>query len=180
MGLLMNNNSVSTSSLPPHHNAAQPEPAPEQKKVGRPSSFTPELGATICEEPSGTRWPTAGGPKGSAGGRWQITNSCKSLRAICAEVGISRSMLFRWLRANDQFRAAYQHAKECQADFINDEIIEIADDASHDTMKGPGGRLVANPNAIHRSKLRIEARKHEAQRLQAQKYLRKTNAHLPA
>jgi len=125
--------------------------APPPCGGGRPTRYTPQIGARLCE---------------------RVATSGKSLRIICADIGISPSTLFRWLRVHPQFRIAYQQAKDFQADFINDEILEIADDASQDTVPGPCGRLIPNPIAVRRSILRIDIRKHRSARLRSKKYRR--------
>lgn len=124
------------------------------KKTGRPSSFTAQMGNTICER-------LADG---------------ESLRAICADEGMPpQATVFRWLAVNDLFREQYARAREAQADVLADETIAIADDGRNDWMEkiGKDGEAVGwqvNGEAVARSRLRVEARKWFAAKLQPKKY----------
>lgn len=74
--------------------------------MGRPSIYTPEIAAAICDE--------------IAGGR--------SLRSICADEAMpSYSAVNSWLNKDLEFQQQYARAREDQADHYADEIIEIAD-----------------------------------------------------
>ncbi len=83
-------------------------------KLGRPSSFTPELADTICER----------------------LIEGESLKSICRDPKMpSASMVFRWLRQHETFRDQYAIAKDDQADALADEILEIADDGQEDVNR---------------------------------------------
>ena len=122
--------------------------------MGRPSKYTDVLAATICE---------------------RIANG-ESLRHICeAEDMPSRSAVLRWLAVNEQFRDQYARAREAQADFWADEILDIADDGQNDWMeiRNREGEAVGwreNGEAINRSKLRVDARKWLMSKLAPKKY----------
>lgn len=75
--------------------------------VGRPSTYTPELGASICER-----------------------IACgQSLRTIEAEEGMpAKSTVLRWLFQHADFRDQYAHAREASADALAEDILEIADE----------------------------------------------------
>ena len=76
---------------------------------GRPSTYTPEVAALICER-------TADG---------------ESLRQICRTEGMpSRTAVWKWLDTFPEFNAQYAHAREAQADSHADDITAIADDES--------------------------------------------------
>lgn len=74
--------------------------------TGRPTNYSDELADAICEH--------------LASGR--------SLLSFCRENDIGYSTVTQWLRTNNKFAAKYTLARESQADFHADEIIEIADD----------------------------------------------------
>lgn len=79
----------------------------------------------------------------------------------------------RWLRENEEFRNQYARAKEDQADFLAEEILDIADDGSNDFMtitKGNKTYNVENTEWTSRSKLRVEARKWIAAKLKPKRY----------
>lgn len=124
--------------------------------AGRPTSFTQKIADMICERLS----------------------DGESLRTICLSDDMpNRSTVFRWLadESRKEFRDQYARAREAQADFLADEILEIADDASHDTLiktnpDGSDARETANSEWINRSRLRVDARKWLASKLAPKKY----------
>lgn len=105
------------------------------KPVGRPSKFTQELADKICE---------------------RIANG-ESLRSICADKGMpDKATVHRWCAESSEFCDQYAHAREGQAEFYADEIIEISDTATSDDV------------AVAR--LRVDARKWYAAKLAPKKY----------
>ncbi|MGA4923469.1 hypothetical protein, partial [Bacillus subtilis] len=64
-----------------------------------------------------------------------MSTSSKGLRTICSENDISTPTLLKWLSENEQFSIQYARAKELQADYLVEEMVEIADDGSNDYMK---------------------------------------------
>jgi len=100
---------------------------------GRPSGFTPELGVAICE------WIAEG----------------ESLRKICEDEALpSRSTVVKWLGEYSEFSVQYARAREAQADYFADEMIEIAD-------------LTKDPQ---KARLQIDARKWKASKMSPKKY----------
>lgn len=78
-------------------------------KVGRPSSYTEDLGLDIAS-------------RLAAG---------ESLRAICAADDMpDRRTVERWTVADPDFAATIARAREMQADTLAAEVVEIADDAT--------------------------------------------------
>ena len=129
-------------------------PAAEINLGGRPSSYTDEIADRICEELCDGR----------------------SLVDICKPDDMpNRSTVFRWL-ADERyatFRAMYAHAREVQAEYLADEIIEISDDGRNDWMERNGENnegWQTNGEALQRSKLRVDARKWIASKLKPRKY----------
>lgn len=129
--------------------------AEPKKPMGRPSTFSKGLASAICK---------------------RIAEG-ESLRSICLGADMPcLSTVIRWL-ADDrrsEFRSQYARAREAQADTIFDEILDIADDASNDWMerKRDDGSTdeVLHAEHVQRSKLRIDARKWVAGKLQPKKY----------
>lgn len=79
----------------------------------------------------------------------------ESLRAICKAKDLPSAETVRvWLSEDRAFSAQYARAREDQADFYADEIIEIADSTS-------------DPN---KARVQIDARKWKASKLQPKKY----------
>jgi hypothetical protein len=126
-------------------------PVPEKQEKhagGRPSDKTPELLKRICD--------------GISIG--------KSARAMCLEVEIAQSTLWKWLNESEEFSKQYARAKEDCADYLAAEIVEIADDGSRDYVQDKDGRDVPDHDHIARSRLRVDARKWYASKLAPKKY----------
>jgi hypothetical protein len=125
-----------------------------KKPVGRPSIYTPALAATICERLA----------------------SGESLRSICTSPGMpSWFIVHRWLLDGKHldFYQQYVHAREVQADFYAEEIVQIADTP----MVGVKTKTDENGNVettegdmIDHRRLRVDARKWTAARLAPKKY----------
>jgi len=81
----------------------------------------------------------------------------KSLKSICDDEELklpSRPTIYEWLASDEEFSDNYTRAREDQADFYADEIIDIAD---------------TEPDA-NKARVRIDARKWKASKLQPKKY----------
>ena len=123
--------------------------------MGRPSDFTQETAAQICE---------------------RIANG-ESLRRICLDDAMpGMSTVFQWLTAHAIFAEQYAHAREAQADTLADEIVDIADDGSRDYAVDEQGRQIVDHDHITRSRLRVDARKWIASKLKPKKYGDKVEA----
>ncbi|OAM34235.1 hypothetical protein A7Q01_05850 [Eikenella sp. NML96-A-049] len=82
-----------------------------------------------------------------------------SLAAICRRKNLpAPSTIYKWLAESPEFSERYARAREQQADFYADEIIEIADNCPpiHEE--------------IAKAKVRIDTRKWKAARLAPKKY----------
>lgn len=120
--------------------------------MGRPTDYTEELADKICV---------------------LIATSAKSMKTIGRELGVHPATIHRWLNENATFRDKYARAKEDQADFLAEEILDIADDSSNDTkVVNKNGEVieVENTEWVNRSKLRVDARKWVASKLKPKKY----------
>jgi len=104
--------------------------------LGRPSTFTQEIGDEICERLA------EGEP----------------LRQICRDDRMPAwRTVYAW-KANDaDFNARIGRAREAGFDAIAHECLEIADETGFDTIQGENGDR-ANTEWISRSKLRVETR----------------------
>ena len=125
-------------------------PAKLPKKLGAPSTYTPELAAAICEH-------IAAG---------------KSLRTIAAMDGMpAQSTIMVWLDGkHPDFTEQYARAREAQADKLAEETLLIADESSQDTYVDADGNVKTNTEAIQRSKLRVDTRKWLASKMAPKKY----------
>lgn len=130
----------------------------EKHPGGRPSDFTQEVASAIC----------------------QRLIEGESLRAICRDEDMpAASTVCLWLTVHKEFSEQYTRAREAQADALFDDVLDIADNARNDWMERRGeddAGWVANGENIQRSKLRIDARKWMAGKLQPKKYGEKVTA----
>jgi hypothetical protein len=116
--------------------------------MARPSDYTEEIAAEICEH---------------------IANG-NSMRTICAADGMpAPATVYRWLIEREAFQEQYARARERQADFYAEEIIQISDDGANDTYATDTGEAT-NHDVIARSRLRVDARKWYASKLAPKKY----------
>jgi len=105
----------------------------------------------------------------------EISVSSIGLVHICKKHGTTSNSFHRWIREDEEGELRYKYtcARENQADFLADQIIEIADYSSNDTKiihKGEQEIEVENTEWVNRSKLRVEARKWIASKLKPKKY----------
>lgn len=115
------------------------------KPVARPTSYTKEIGDLICER-------LAEG---------------KSLLSICKKEEMPhKTTVYRWLLSDndlhDEFRTNYALAREIQYQSMADELMDIADDGTNDYVVSnseEGDLCRVNPEAIGRSRLRVDTRK---------------------
>lgn len=122
-------------------------------KTGRPSNYSQDITTAICIR----------------------LGLGESLREICSNEDMpDKSTVMRWLATHQEFRDQYAGAREAQADYYAEEIIEISDDGSNDwmTRKGPDGSEieVENREVLNRSKLRVDTRKWLMARMAPKKY----------
>lgn len=116
--------------------------------MARPSNYTTEQADDICEH-------IAGG---------------KSLVSWCAEDGRPNyTTVMRWIQQQPEFRNKYAGAREAQADYLAEEIVQISDDGLNDTYETEDGPRT-NQDVIARSRLRVDARKWYASKLAPKKY----------
>lgn len=91
-------------------------------KAGRPSVYSDRLVDDIC---------------------LRIANG-ESLRSICqAETYPDRATVLRWLWEKPDFATKYAHAREAQADFMDDKILETADRCTSETAAADRVKIAA-------------------------------------
>jgi len=113
--------------------------------------YTDEIAAEICGE---------------------IATSSRGIRSLCKDnkaTWPSPKTIFQWLKDKEDFRKKYWAAKEQQADFLVDELLEIADDESGDRIFSAAGDT-ANTAKVQRDRLRIDTRKFIAKVLLPKRY----------
>lgn len=124
-------------------------------ETGRPTVYKPELALALCERIA----------------------SGESLRGICSDPAMpDKSTVFRWLadKERSDFRDQYARAREAQAEFLAEEILEIADETAGDyvQVKDGDGQISERVDHEHiaRSRLRVDARKWFAGKVAPKKY----------
>lgn len=129
---------------------------------GRPTDYCSELADTICE---------------------RIADG-QSVREICRDPDMpAMSAVFRWIATHEEFKEQYVLAREAQAQFLAEEILDIADDGTNDWMErhDKEGEAIGwreNGEAMQRSRLRVDTRKWVLSKLLPKKYGDKiTNEH---
>ena len=116
--------------------------------TGRSSEYTPEKATFICLRIA----------------------SGESLRKITADPDMPcQATVFNWLSREKSFLEQYMRAREAQMEVMAQEIIDIADDSSRDTIVTEDG---SKPDAewINRSRLRVDTRKWLMSKLAPKKY----------
>lgn len=105
--------------------------------IGRPSDYNEELAKQICN----------------------LILEGNSIRAICSFVNMPHiATVMRWLSDNHDFAQHYALAKQQFAEFLFDEILEIADKCPNDS------------DSVSKAKLMIDARKYTVSKLAPKKY----------
>lgn len=107
----------------------------DKKKVGRPSTYVKEVADDIC----------------------MLLAQGESLRKICERPRMpTRQTVFNWLDENKEFFDQYARAREKQADFLLEEMLEISD--------------LATPENVNVAKLRVDSRKWYITKVAPKKY----------
>jgi len=118
-------------------------------KGGRPTIYTEQLAETICE----------------------CLMVGMSLRKICDLDDMPAiSTVMQWLaRGKDGFMEQYAHARQVQAEYLLDELIDIADDSSKDYVIVDGQERLDQEH-IQRARLRVDTRKWNIEKLAPKRY----------
>lgn len=122
---------------------------------GRPTLYSPEMAARICELVSSNRY---------------------GLHVLAADYDWmpSPSTIDRWQDQHPEFCVAFVRAREARGDLLFDEGLTIADDTGedHKVIRDKSGELVAvvDHEAIARSALRVKVRQDMAARLKPKVY----------
>lgn len=104
-----------------------------------------------------------------------IATSDIGLVNLCKRHGVSSRQFLRHVADSPEKRQIYERARDEQADFLADQILEIADDGSKDTITITDPvtgktREIEDKEWTARSKLRVDARKFIAAKLKPKKY----------
>ncbi|MCX7116331.1 MAG: hypothetical protein NTW94_00150 [Legionellales bacterium] len=122
-----------------------------KSKGGRPSAYNDELANLICER--------------IAMHSWGLEKLCANYKDLPDKATINR-----WRHKHHEFAEQYKQAKISQIETLVDEIIDIADDSSSNTIIDDNGKTRCNSEYIARSRLRIDTRKWLAAKLAPKVY----------
>ena len=105
----------------------------------------------------------------------ELSTSNKATSTILAQLGktgetVGVTTIYKWLGDNEQFAKDYARSKEEQADFLAEEMLEIADDDSLDVGFTDDGKPFVKGENIQRARLRVDTRKWIAAKLKPKKY----------
>ena len=83
-----------------------------------------------------------------------------------------RATVIKWLLKHKEFNDKYAQAREAQADFLLEELLDIADSAEGDMLLDKDGKPTGKVNHenINRSRLRVDTRKWVITKLAPKKY----------
>lgn len=126
-------------------------PKKDKNPGGRPTIFSQKLANLICEK-------VASNPVGLK----KLTQMFPKLPCM--------DTVYEWRHKYPKFSEQYAQAKLRQADYLAEEILEIADDASDDIKYDKDGNESCNAEFVARSRLRIDSRKWLASRLLPKQY----------
>ena len=99
----------------------------------------------------------------------EFIESGLSLRNSLIQADVSRTIFENVLNSSEEKKAQYARARDKRADKIFEEILEIADDSSKDTIITDNG-IVLNNEFVQRSRLKIDARKWYLSKMLPKKY----------
>lgn len=97
-----------------------------------------------------------------------------SLRTALKQDDTFSKTIWDELIVEEDKKTRYTRAREERADAIFEEILEIADNSGNDKKIIEGGVEVVNHEAIQRDRLRVDARKWAASKMNPKKYGDKT------
>ena len=83
---------------------------------------------------------------------------------------IHADTFYQWIDKDKELAERYARACEFRADAIFEEILQIADETSNDTIIDEKGREKQNSEWVNRSRLRVDARKWIVAKLHPKKY----------
>lgn len=127
----------------------------EKAKMGRPTKYSQEVADLIC---------------------LRVATTSFGLRKLCSmhdDLPTSETV-YEWRSKYPNFSSSYAEAKLKQADFMAEELLEIADDGTNDWMESQseegGEAWKLNGEHVQRSRLRIDTRKWLASKLLPKQY----------
>lgn len=113
-----------------------------------------------------------------------VIHNLTSFNKAIGEANITLGTFYRWLIKSDENKELYNYAREVRADYLFEQIIEIADTTEKgtkieesETDKGTFTKTIEGDMIEHR-RLKIDARKWVVARMNAKKYGDKTSTEI--
>jgi len=100
---------------------------------------------------------------------FDIIENGKSLRYALLQIPLSSSRFFEWIDKDEEKQKQYARVTELRAEALLDEMFDIVDETSHDTIITERGEI-PNGEWMQRSRLRYDARKWLIGKLNPKKY----------
>jgi hypothetical protein len=101
---------------------------------------------------------------------FDIIENGKSLRFALKEVSLSSKTFYEWIESDKEKVKQYARVTELRAEALLDEMFDIVDETSHDTILTEKGNEIPNGEWMQRSRLRYDARKWLIGKLNPKKY----------
>lgn len=83
---------------------------------------------------------------------------------LCKKHGVGTEAFYKWIDASEENEKRYARAREAQADYMVEKMLEISDKDKDDEKPFVG------INHIHRARLQVDTRKWIASKLRPKKY----------
>jgi len=96
--------------------------------------------------------------------------SGKSLRYALLQIPLSSKTFYEWIESDEEKVKQYARVTELRAEALLDEMFDIVDETSQDTITTPKGFDIPNVEWMQRSRLRYDARKWLISKLNPKKY----------
>jgi len=102
----------------------------------------------------------------------KVVNNKTSFNKAIEESEINLMTFYRWLTKSDPFKERYKYARDIRADVLFEEIIDIADTTEEGTKTKdtPKGLITETGDMTEHRRLKIDARKWVASRMNPKKY----------
>lgn len=99
----------------------------------------------------------------------RIENGTSTRKAVIDEK-ISSKTFWGWIDADEEKGKQYTRACEARAEFMADEILQIADSNEADLYKDDDGNIKIDGNTVQRARTQIDARKWLMSKMFPKKY----------
>lgn len=101
---------------------------------------------------------------------FKLMGEGKSLRKAAKQLGHYPNTLLTWIDATEDRQLQYARAFITRADYLVEEMLDIADASENDISIDGEGNEKVNNDAIQRARLRVDTRKWFASKLSPKKY----------